>query len=228
MYEHAIRTFAGGKEKEALGLLEKTLTMDPTLTDAYEAVGVILGRAGRFEEAISTFERLEEIAPDEPMVNTNLSLYYMKLGNKVRAEENAAKARRKSLVRASARGDTGQEEAALQKERREAERKRDMFSKVLEIDPEDPIALFGLGNAFSLLEKWEKAEESYARAMTVQANNSAILLARGKALERLGRHGEALAVYKEGLEVASRRGDMAPLREIENRLSLLEARQPTA
>jgi len=230
MYEHAIRAFADGKEEQALSLLEKTLTMDATLADAYEAVGVILGRAGRFEEAISTFERLEEIAPDEPMVNTNLSLYYIKLGDKVRAEEHSARAQKKSLVRSSAGGDAGQEGAAVQKARRDAdaERKRDMFSKVLEIDSEDPIALFGLGNAFSVLEEWEKAEESYARAMTVQTNNSAVFLARGKALERLGRWKEALAVYKEGLEVASRRGDMTPLREIETRVSLLELRQPTA
>jgi len=102
-----------------------------------------------------------------------------------------------------------------------------MFSKVLEIDPEDPIALFGLGNARYALEEWEKAEESYARAMSIQRNNSAIFLARGKALERLGRREAALAVYEEGLEVASRRGDMTPLREIESRILFLDGQRRT-
>ena len=220
VYEHAIRVFAEGQEERALAMLERALTLDPTFRDAYEAVGVILGRSGRFEEAISIFERLEELAPDEPMVNTNLSLYYMKIGDKVRAEEHSGRALRKSFAGAAVRGDSRKEADAM--------RKRHMFSRVLEIDPEDPIALFGLGNALCVLEEWEKAEESYARAMAAQKNNSAVFLARGKALEKLEHTDEALAIYKEGLEVASRRGDMTPLREIESRILLLEAGQWTA
>jgi len=75
--------------------------------------------------------------------------------------------------------------------------------------------------------EWERAEESYARAMSVQKNNSAVFLARGKALEKLEHREEALAVYKEGLEVASRKGDMTPLREIEGRILFLDAERRT-
>jgi folate-binding protein YgfZ len=224
VYEQAIRVFAEGQEERALAMLERALTIDPSFRDAYETVGVILGRSGRFEEAISIFERLEEVAPEEPMVNTNLSLYYMKIGDKPRAEEHSRRALRKSLAGASVGAGSRQEAAAVEDAKRRAEgtRKRELFSKVLEIDPEDPIALFGLGNALYVLEEWGKAEESYARAMDVQRNNSAIFLARGKALEKLGHREEALAVYKEGLEVASRRGDMTPLREIESRILTLD------
>ena len=38
------------------------------------------------------FRRLEEVAPDEPIVNTNLSLYYMKIGDKQTAEDEGGKA----------------------------------------------------------------------------------------------------------------------------------------
>ena len=49
---------------------------------------MILGRSGRYREAIETFRRLEEIAPDEPMVHTNLSLYFMKVGDIEAAERH--------------------------------------------------------------------------------------------------------------------------------------------
>lgn len=224
IYQHAVRVFADGQRERALALLERVLSIDPTFVDAYEAIGVILGRAERFEEAIDIFERLEELAPEEPMVDTNLSLYYMKLGDKAAAEEHAARAHRKSLAVGRA-GERAEEEFAREAD---AMRKREMFSKVLEIDPEDPIALFGLGNALSALGDWQRAEESYARAMAAQGNNSAIFLARGRALERLGRSERALAVYRDGLEVASRRGDLSPLREMEARILLLEAQRGNA
>jgi tetratricopeptide (TPR) repeat protein len=148
----------------------------------------------------------------------------MKLGDKSTAEDHAARAHRKSLAVGRA-GEGAEEESTREVD---AMRKREMFSKVLEIDPEDPIALFGLGNALSTLGDWEQAEQLYARAMTAQGNNSAIFLARGRALERLGRSDRALAVYRDGLEVASRRGDLSPLKEMEARILLLEAQKPNA
>jgi folate-binding protein YgfZ len=226
LYDRAIRTFADGEEDAALGLLEEALRLDPGFGDAYEAVGVILGRAGRFHEAIDVFRRLEEVAPDEPMVNTNLSLYYMKLGDKETAEDESGKATLKGM--AKARGKTGAGATAdedLEKaKRKDAERKRGMFAKVLEFDPDDPIALFGIGQALLTLGDAEGAERYLAHAVEVDKNNSPVWAARGKALERLGRIPEAVAVYKEGVACASRKGDLMPLREMEHRLLLLGGR----
>ena len=92
---------------------------------------------------------------------------------------------------------------------------------VLEIDAEDGIALFGMGNALSILEDWDEAIAAYARAEEVDAENSAIYLAHGKVLEKVERFDQALAVYKTGMEVASRKGDLMPLGEMEHRVLLL-------
>lgn len=225
LYDRAVRVFAQGREDEAIGILEEALVLDPGFSDGYEAVGVILGRSERFHEAIDIFKRLEEIAPGEPMVNTNLSLYYMKIGDKQTAEDHAAKAMQKSLAKGTGETVTDEELDAqrLEQERADAERKQRMFSQVLEIDPEDPVALFGLGNALGTLERFEEAEALYARACTVDANNSAVYLAHGKVLEQLGREDEAERVYRAGMEVASRKGDLMPLKEMENRALLLSA-----
>jgi Flp pilus assembly protein TadD len=94
----------------------------------------------------------------------------------------------------------------------------------LDIDPDDPIALFGLGNALATLGDWEGSERVLAKSCLVQADNSAAFLARGKALEMLGRENEALSVYRDGMAVASKKGDLMPLKEMERRVLLLEGR----
>lgn len=230
LYDRAIRVFAHGAEDEALSILEDALKLDPGFSDGYEAVGVILGRSQRFHEAIDIFKRLEELAPEAPMVNTNLSLYYMKIGNKTAAEDEAAKAMQKSLAQGTGGGISSDEIDAQVKEQSlsDAKRKLSMFGQILEIDPEDEVALFGSGNAFSTLGEWEQAESHYAKAVEVDPKNSAVYLARGKALEALGRSADAEAVYRGGMEVASRKGDLMPLKEMEHRMLLLSGASQSA
>jgi folate-binding protein YgfZ len=223
LYDRAIRIFAQGREEAALQLLEEALALDPGFSDGYEAIGVILGRSERFHEAIDIFKRLEELSPEIAMVNTNLSLYYMKIGDKTSAESEAAKAMQKGL--AATTGPIEQTQAVehemAEARRQDALRKKNMFGQVLEIDAEDPVALFGLGNALATLEEWEQAAEIYAEAAAADATNSAVHLARGKALQELGKMKEAEAVFREGMEVASRKGDLMPLKEMEHRVLLL-------
>jgi folate-binding protein YgfZ len=223
LYDRAIRVFAQGAEEDALSILEDALKLDPGFSDGYEAVGVILGRSERFHEAIDIFKRLEEIAPEAPMVNTNLSLYYMKIGDKTSAENEAAKAMQKSLAAGTGTGISSDEIDAQVQEQAlsDAKRKLGMFSQILEIDPEDDVALFGTGNALSTLGEWGRAESHYAKACEVDPKNSAVYLARGKALEALDRLADAEAVYRDGMDVASRKGDLMPLKEMEHRMLLL-------
>ncbi|MCH2184881.1 tetratricopeptide repeat protein, partial [Myxococcota bacterium] len=229
LYDEAVKAFAKGQEDEALEGLEEALRMDPSFSDGYEALGVILGRSNRFHEAIDVFKRLEEIAPDEPMVNTNLSLYFMKVGDKETAEAEAAKAMQKDMARASGhRFDEAVLDGVLEEERRsDAQRKKAMFSQVLEIDAEDGIALFGMGNAMVILGELEEAAEVYSKAENVDPENSAIYLAHGKVLEKRDLFEEALAIYRKGMEVASRKGDLMPLGEMEHRALLLSGGSPS-
>lgn len=222
LHDRAIRLFSQGDDAQAQALLEEALRLDPGFADGYEALGVLLGRREKFAEAIDIFKRLEEVAPNEPMVHTNLSLFYMKLGDKVAAEEEKAKAIVKQFSKFAGAKKAEQFAAEeLAKKRADAERKRAMFEEVLEIDPEDPIALFGLGNALSAMEDWEGAERVLAKSCAVQSDNSAAYLARGKALEMLSRETDAVAVYREGMAVASKKGDLMPLKEMERRVLLL-------
>lgn len=224
LHDRALREFHAGRDRDAAALLEEAIRLDPSLSDAYEALGVILGRAERYHEAIDVFQRLGEVAPEEPMVHTNLSLFYMKIGDKEEAERQKSLATLKRFG-----GDESPEERAIreagevQERRRDAERRRAMFAEVLQADPVDGLALMGLGSALLDLERYEEAAGHLGRALESQPDNSALYLSRGKALEKLERHDEARETYRAGVEVASRRGDFLPLKELEHRLFLLEA-----
>ena len=98
-----------------------------------------------------------------------------------------------------------------------------MFGRVLAIDEEDGVALFGSGTSHSTLGNWEEAVVFFEKAVQVDAQNSAAHLGYGKALEALGRHEDAIRAYQAGMEVASRRGDLMPLREMEHRVLVLSA-----
>ena len=160
------------------------------------------------------------------MVNTNLSLYFMKIGDKESAEAEAARAMQKDMAGKTGRSVDSETLDRVMAEQQEADarRKKEMFGQVLEIDPEDPVALFGMGNAAAALREWESAISAYARAIAAEAENSALYLAQGKALEQVGRGAEAEAAYRAGMEVASRKGDLMPLKEMEHRVLLLTAR----
>jgi folate-binding protein YgfZ len=223
LYDRAVRVYATGDVDAALAALGEILRMDPAFGDAYELIGVVLGKAGRYHEAIDFFRRLEEVAPDEPMVNTNLSVFYMKIGDKQTAEDQSGIATQKQFRQTKWKDKSTLEIAQAQAEtaRKGAERKLGMFARVLEIDPVDPVALFGCGTSHAVLENWAASADFFGRAVEVNAQNSAAHLGLGKALEELEQISEAVAAYKAGMEVASRRGDLMPLREMEHRVLLL-------
>jgi folate-binding protein YgfZ len=222
LYDQAVRRFSTGADTEAIDLLQEAIGLDPHLTEAYEALGVVLGRTERFHEAIDVFKRLEELAPDEPMVHTNLSLFYMKIGDKDEAERQKATATMKKF---GSRFDQADAAAQLQSEKaarhQDADRRKNMFGEVLAVDPDDGLALMGMGQALLDLEDHVGADRHLSRALGLQPDNSPLYVSRGKVLELLGRSREAAAVYREGVAVASRKGDLMPLKELEHRLFVL-------
>ncbi|MFT7518894.1 MAG: Flp pilus assembly protein TadD [Kiritimatiellia bacterium] len=221
-YDQAVKAFAAGDTPTALRLLGHALSLDPTFADGYEVLGVILGRSGAYHEAIDFFKRLEEVAPAEPLVHTNLSLYYMKLGDTETAELHRALAVQKSLQG----GDTSRDATelareALESRQADARRKRAMFEQVLAFDPDDDIALLGAGRALSVLEEWPEAEATLLRAVQANARSSVSWLALGRAQEHLGKVVDASVTYERGIAVASKRGELVPLKEMQNRRLLL-------
>lgn len=91
-YEKAVSLFSEGKKNEAAQELLSLIAEHPEYADAYESLGMMYYKMGDLDRAIEWTQRLSEVAPQEPMAHTNLSIFYMKKGMKDRAEEEQAKA----------------------------------------------------------------------------------------------------------------------------------------
>lgn len=209
--------FAEGRNEDSLGLLDRAIAVCPTSADAHEAKGVILGRIGRIEEAIAVMERLLEIDPASVMAHSNLSLLHNQLGDRERAEHHLAMSTRLSMGGATAAPATGENDAA------EADRRRreEMYRQVLEIDPGDALALFGLGELAAERGRYDDAVKHLERAVAADPTHAAAILALGTAYERLERAGEAREVYERGVDIAAKKGDAASARKIQERLNAL-------
>ena len=216
MYEQALDVFAEDQEQNAVQLLYSAIEKYSHLADAYESLGVILSRMGQHEEAIRIMKQLTEIDPEEPMAHTNLSRFYMLIGDKQTAEDHMAEATRLDMQK---RSTVMQQEALKVQERAQKENMISMFKEVLETeDSEDLVANFGLGKALVDLERFEEAESYLQKAVEIDAYYSAAYLQLGKALTENGKPEDARQIYEQGIKAAAEKGDLMPMKEMEQRL----------
>ncbi len=223
LLDTGLRAFAEGRDDEAIINLRRALALDQSFADAYEALGVILSRRDEYEEAIGLMHKLVEMDPDRIMAHTNLSVFYMKMGDKERAEEEKAKATVLGMKKAAAEKGLSFDAEGERKKKEEATRQRiQMFQDALKYNPDDPLGNFGLGSACLELGQYDEAIAALLKTVTAQRTHSAGWLALAKAYEGAGRRDKAIATYEEGIEVASQRRDLMPLKEMQTRLGILK------
>jgi Flp pilus assembly protein TadD len=92
-YDAAMFAFSRGEFAAAIEKLEQVLAADATYFDAQLALGMAHYRLGDFARAIAEGHKAEALRPKEQLVHTNLSLFYMKSGDKVTAEQHGLQAR---------------------------------------------------------------------------------------------------------------------------------------
>lgn len=85
--------FSRGEFTICVEKLKQVLTQAPTYFDAQLALGMAYYRLGDFASAIAEGHKAEKLRPKEQLVHTNLSLFYMKSGDKVTAEHHGLQAR---------------------------------------------------------------------------------------------------------------------------------------
>jgi Flp pilus assembly protein TadD len=92
-YDAAMFAFSQGDFAAAVAQLQQVLAVDATYFDAQLALGMAHYRLGDFASAIAEGHKAEKLRPKEQLVHTNLSLFYMKSGDKVTAEHHGLQAR---------------------------------------------------------------------------------------------------------------------------------------
>src|SRR6478672_9925236 len=92
-YDDAMFEFSTGNYDAAIAGLQKILAEDPVHFDAQLALGMAYYRKEDYATAIAEGHKAEKLRPHEQLVHTNLSLFYMKAGDKATAEHHGLQAR---------------------------------------------------------------------------------------------------------------------------------------
>jgi Flp pilus assembly protein TadD len=92
-YDDAMFDFSMADFDSAIAKLKSVLAQDPGHFDAQLSLGMAYYRKGDYATAIAEGHKAEKLRPDEQLVHTNLSLFYMKSGDKKTAEHHGLQAR---------------------------------------------------------------------------------------------------------------------------------------
>lgn len=92
-YDDAMFAFSTGDYNSAIAKLKALLAEEPAHFDAQLALGMAYYRLGDYAAALVEGHKAERLKPHEQLVHTNLSLFYMKSGDKATAEHHGLQAR---------------------------------------------------------------------------------------------------------------------------------------
>src|SRR5258705_13221186 len=92
-YDDAMFDFSTGDYDSAIAKMSAVLAEDPAHFEAQLALGMAYYRKGDYAAAIAAGHKAEQLKPHEQLVHTNLSLFYIKAGDKKTAEHHGLQAR---------------------------------------------------------------------------------------------------------------------------------------
>ena len=222
LYYDGVDEFQLSNTDMAMDFMKRAIAFNPEHSDAYESVGVILGRKEQYQEAIEWMDKLLSVKSSSVMAHTNKSLFLMKMGKIEEAEAEKALATVKTF---SMFGEEAKIKKMIEAEKIKKEedilRREKMFHQVLEIDADDTVALYGIGDIAFHRENFKEAVLRLEQVVALDEKYSAAYLLLGKSLEASANLERAMLVYKKGIDVASKRGDMMPANEMQSRLNQL-------
>jgi uncharacterized protein HemY len=101
----------------------------------------------------------------------------------------------------------------------------EMFRRLLEKDPDNPMILFTLGTELFKEGRYQEARGLLARAVENKPDYSVAYRMLGRAHYELHDDAEARRVFEKGREVAEANGDLQTVREIDVFLRRLDRRE---
>ena len=96
--------FTRGDYDAAIAKLQSIVAEDPASFDSQLALGMAFCRKGDLAQAIVEGHKAEKLRPQDELVHTNLSVFYMKSGDKGLAEHHAMRSRMASWKTQLAQG----------------------------------------------------------------------------------------------------------------------------
>lgn len=78
---------------------------------------------------------------------------------------------------------------------------KNLYDKILQLNPNDPVTLNNRGAIYEHMEKYDEALANYNRSLELKPDEPSILNNRGNAYGDLGKYDESLADYNRSLEL---------------------------
>ena len=92
-YYAALDLVGDGDDSSAVEEYRRSLSADPTFTEAMHGLSRALQNLNRLDEAIEVAKKISEIDPDDVLAHTSLSILYQKKGMVPEAEAEGNRAR---------------------------------------------------------------------------------------------------------------------------------------
>ncbi len=201
---------AEGFTSKAIALYKKVLNIDPARIEVHLALGDLNADKGltgpalesykvavdyytkhkKMAEALAVYQKMADLNPSNVAFRVKLAGMYAKEGMKdqsVRAYLDAADAH---MVK-----DAFQDA-------------RQMFEKVLEIDPENKHVYYKAGILYSKEGKFDEARKALKRAFDADPENEELMNLYLEVLDKAGRGGDAEDIYRKLLEKDAGRADL--------------------
>lgn len=212
-YEKGISHFTQDEDEIAKEYLYKAYQLDGSNPEIIEALGALEGRLGNLKEAIQLMDELEKVDPKTVMAHTNKSLFYMRLGEIEKAEDEKSKATVKSFENVAQQNNNKKDELL---------KRLDMYRQVIEIDEEDEMANQGSAHIYFELEEFDKSLPFLEKLLSMNSSNYKALSLKGKVLMRTGQEAQAKALLLKASDLAGEKGDFLVANEMQSLINSLE------
>ena len=184
---------------------EELLAREPDNAIAHFNLALLYKRAGRHEDAVASYQRAIDLGIDDVQeVYSNLGVLYSEMRQPVPARE----AYEKSLSIEPDYIPALFNLAGLLEEQGEREQAIVMFERVLAIEPRYWDALARIANARRVERPDDPLFETLNAAVSATADEpearEGLLFALGKALDDVGRYGDAFDAYRQANEMGKR------------------------
>jgi tetratricopeptide (TPR) repeat protein len=179
-----------GDDAEALAAFQAVVREEPEMLDAWEMIGLSLGRLGRIEESLEALTEALRLAPDRAETHLTLARTYQRLGRRGLAREHAELAARNNP------GEGNALLAELSLEEDDPERAAGYARRSLAADGESMFSHFVVGVAAQRAGRCPEALASFERAAELKRLRPNAVLRdlhanTADCLARLGREKEA-------------------------------------
>ena len=221
LFKQALEDYKNNLTDSAINKLSHSLEMDDRFEDGYEALAVILINQEKIDAALGILGSWLRVNPNAVMAYTNLSRCLMRKGLIQDAEDAQAKAA--TLGWRQAAGMNPSTSSGKEPTKVDYMEKIERFKQVIELDPADVLGYFSLGNAYLDAYKKDLARQTFEKAVQVDPEHSSSYFGLGQAWEAVGNKEKAVDIYKQGIAVADKKGDMMTQRKMEARIRILHA-----